>query len=63
MPTATAARTAAPKLDEFLDAGPLLIDDEMIAFEDDDRSDREHTACLADPWVTATTRFACDNNS
>ncbi|MER5727901.1 SflA family class IV lanthipeptide [Streptomyces sp. NPDC002138] len=57
---------ATPELGEFLDlldAGPLLVDDEAIAFEDDDRSDREHTACLADPWVTATTRFACENNS
>ncbi|MEU5919695.1 SflA family class IV lanthipeptide [Streptomyces sp. NPDC047141] len=45
------------------DAGALEIDDDAIAFEDDDRGDREHTACLADPWVTATTRFACDLNS
>ncbi|MEU5216838.1 SflA family class IV lanthipeptide [Streptomyces sp. NPDC020807] len=49
--------------DRFRDAGPLEIDDELIPFEDDDRSDREHTACLSDPWVTATTRFACDLNS
>ncbi|MFF4169520.1 SflA family class IV lanthipeptide [Streptomyces sp. NPDC001744] len=49
--------------DGFRDAGPLEIDDEAIAFEDDDRADREHTACLADPWVTATTRFACDLNA
>ncbi|MEU2877116.1 SflA family class IV lanthipeptide [Streptomyces sp. NPDC007070] len=47
----------------FRDAGPLEIDDEAIVFEDDDRGDREPTACLADPWVTATTRFACDLNS
>ncbi|MET9697951.1 SflA family class IV lanthipeptide [Streptomyces sp. NPDC006529] len=60
MPTATPELTRPV---EFLDAGPLLIDDETIAFEDDDRGDREHTACLADPWVTATTRFACENNS
>ncbi|MEV4615727.1 SflA family class IV lanthipeptide [Kitasatospora sp. NPDC049258] len=52
-----------PKVDEFRDAGPLELDDEVIVFEDDDRSDREHTACLADPWVTATTRFACEKNS
>ncbi|MGW3561039.1 SflA family class IV lanthipeptide [Streptomyces sp. NPDC000963] len=45
------------------DAGPLEIDDETIVFEDDDRGEREHAACLADPWVTATTRFACDLNS
>ncbi|GAA2749561.1 MULTISPECIES: SflA family class IV lanthipeptide [Kitasatospora] len=48
---------------DFRDAGPLAIDDETLAFEDDDRADREVTACLADPWVTATTRFACDRNS
>ncbi|MET9931292.1 MULTISPECIES: SflA family class IV lanthipeptide [unclassified Streptomyces] len=48
---------------ELRDAGPLEIDDEMIVFEDDDRGGREHTPCLADPWVTATTRFACDLNS
>ncbi|MFJ4481385.1 SflA family class IV lanthipeptide [Streptomyces longwoodensis] len=49
--------------DRFRDEGPLEIDDEAIVFEDDDREDREPTACLADPWVTATTRFACDLNS
>ncbi|MEU3027730.1 SflA family class IV lanthipeptide [Streptomyces incarnatus] len=49
--------------DGFRDAGPLEIDDEAIAFEDDDRGDREPTACLADPWVTATTRFSCDLNA
>ncbi|MFF4713082.1 SflA family class IV lanthipeptide [Streptomyces eurythermus] len=49
--------------DGIRDAGPLEIDDESIAFEDDDHGDREPTACLADPWVTATTRFACDLNS
>ncbi|GAB1333020.1 SflA family class IV lanthipeptide [Streptomyces sp. NPDC093260] len=57
---------AVPDLREahgFRDAGPLEIDDEAIVFEDDDRGDREPTACLADPWVTATTRFACDLNS
>ncbi|SEB97883.1 SflA family class IV lanthipeptide [Streptomyces sp. TLI_105] len=57
---------AVPELlevDGIRDVGPLEIDDEAIAFEDDDRSDREHMACLADPWVTATTRFACDLNS
>ncbi|CAL9317801.1 MULTISPECIES: SflA family class IV lanthipeptide [unclassified Streptomyces] len=48
---------------DFRDAGPLAFDDEAIAFEDDDRTDREYTACLSDPWVTATTRFACDLNS
>ncbi|MEV5679970.1 SflA family class IV lanthipeptide [Streptomyces sp. NPDC052179] len=52
-----------PKVDQFRDAGPLELDDEAIVFEDDDRSDREHTACLSDPWVTATTRFSCDKNS
>ncbi|GAA1174076.1 hypothetical protein F4556_002704 [Kitasatospora gansuensis] len=51
------------KTDELRDAGPLELDDEVIVFEDDDRSDLEHTACLADPWVTATTRFACEKNS
>ncbi|MEU6932928.1 SflA family class IV lanthipeptide [Streptomyces sp. NPDC046385] len=51
------------EVDGFRDAGPLVIDDEAIVFEDDDRSDREYSACLADPWVTATTRFACDLNS
>ncbi|CAK7285941.1 MULTISPECIES: SflA family class IV lanthipeptide [Streptomyces] len=57
---------AVPELleaDGFRDAGPLEIDDEAIVFEDDDRGDREHTACLSDPWVTATTRFSCDLNS
>ncbi|MEU5665463.1 SflA family class IV lanthipeptide [Streptomyces longwoodensis] len=49
--------------DRFRDEAPLEIDDEAIVFEDDDREDREPTACLADPWVTATTRFACDLNS
>ncbi|WP_195911411.1 SflA family class IV lanthipeptide [Streptomyces kaniharaensis] len=49
--------------DEIRDAGPLVVDDEAIAFEDDDRSDHDATACLAGPWVTATTRFACDRNS
>ncbi|MEU3286064.1 SflA family class IV lanthipeptide [Streptomyces longwoodensis] len=52
-----------PEADRFRDEGPLEIDDEAIVFEDDDREDREPTACLADPWVTATTRFACDLNS
>ncbi|MDJ0384210.1 SflA family class IV lanthipeptide [Streptomyces sp. G-G2] len=60
MPTAT---PLLPKLDEVRDAGPLEVDEESIVFEDDDRSDLEPTACLADPWVTATTRFACENNS
>ncbi|CAL9336135.1 SflA family class IV lanthipeptide [Streptomyces sp. enrichment culture] len=57
---------AVPNLleaDGIRDAGPLVIDDEAIVFEDDDRGDHEPTACLADPWVTATTRFACDLNS
>ncbi|MEU3415867.1 MULTISPECIES: SflA family class IV lanthipeptide [unclassified Streptomyces] len=49
--------------DGFRDAGPLEIDDEAIVFEDDDRGHLDPTACLADPWVTATTRFACDLNS
>ncbi|GAA5053942.1 SflA family class IV lanthipeptide [Streptomyces sp. SID10815] len=49
--------------DGFRDAGPLEIDDEAIVFEDDDRGDREPSACLADPWVTATTRLGCDLNS
>ncbi len=43
---------AVPELleaDGFRDAGPLEIDDEAIVFEDDDRGDREHTACLSDP--------------
>ncbi|MFI5528427.1 SflA family class IV lanthipeptide [Kitasatospora sp. NPDC051853] len=48
---------------EIRDAGPLLVDDEFLAFEDDDRSDHEATACLAEPWVTATTRVGCDWNS
>ncbi|MCS0603568.1 SflA family class IV lanthipeptide [Streptomyces sp. LP11] len=52
-----------PRARDVRDAGPLELDDELIVFEDDDRGDREHTACLADPWVTATTRFACDFNS
>ncbi|MEV7211537.1 SflA family class IV lanthipeptide [Kitasatospora cineracea] len=45
------------------DAGPLAVDDETLVFEDDDRTDHGPTACLADPWVTATTRVACDFNS
>ncbi|KQV23901.1 MULTISPECIES: SflA family class IV lanthipeptide [unclassified Kitasatospora] len=49
------------KTADFRDAGPLELDDEVIVFEDDDRSDLEHTACLADPWVTATTRYGCDD--
>ncbi|GAA2796731.1 SflA family class IV lanthipeptide [Kitasatospora sp. CM 4170] len=53
----------AALLEEVRDAGPLAIDDEAIAFEDDGRSDHEATACLADPWVTATTHYACDFNS
>ncbi|MEV7602152.1 SflA family class IV lanthipeptide [Kitasatospora sp. NPDC089797] len=53
----------ATMTEEIRDAGPLLIDDETVRFEDDDHGDREATACLADPWVTATTRFACDFNS
>ncbi|MER7842624.1 SflA family class IV lanthipeptide [Kitasatospora sp. NPDC096077] len=50
-------------IEEIRDAGPLMVDDEAVLFEDDDRADREATACLADPWVTATTRLACDFNS
>ncbi|MFG3052608.1 SflA family class IV lanthipeptide [Kitasatospora sp. NPDC048239] len=50
-------------IEEIRDAGPLVVDDEAIVFEDDDRNDHDATACLADPWVTATTRFACDFNS
>ncbi|MFI8433442.1 SflA family class IV lanthipeptide [Streptomyces sp. NPDC079020] len=60
MPT---AMLELQKVDEVRDAGPLAVDDEAIVFEDDDRSDREHTACLSDPWVTATTRFECQKNS
>ncbi|WP_266273090.1 SflA family class IV lanthipeptide [Kitasatospora purpeofusca] len=51
--------TELPKVDEFSYAGPLVVDDETLVFEDDDRSDHGATACLVDPWVTATTRFAC----
>ncbi|MGW4897398.1 SflA family class IV lanthipeptide [Kitasatospora sp. NPDC004240] len=50
-------------IDEIRDAGPLVVDEEAITFEDDDRADHDATACLADPWVTATTRFACDFTS
>ncbi|MEK2492937.1 SflA family class IV lanthipeptide [Kitasatospora purpeofusca] len=53
------AMTELPKADEFSYAGPLVVDDETLVFEDDDRSDHGATACLVDPWVTATTRFAC----
>ncbi|MCG6497719.1 SflA family class IV lanthipeptide [Kitasatospora sp. A2-31] len=53
----------AALLEEVRDAGPLAIDDEAIVFEDDDRGDHDATACLADPWVTATTHYACDFNS
>ncbi|RKE17750.1 SflA family class IV lanthipeptide [Streptomyces sp. TLI_171] len=55
MPVATLA--------EIRDAGPLVVDDETLLFEDDDRAELDPTACLADPWVTATTRIACDFNS
>jgi hypothetical protein len=34
---------------------------EDVRFEGDDLEAGEHLACLADPWVTATTRFACDD--
>jgi hypothetical protein len=47
---------------ELPDAGPLDIEDEMICFEDDLDPERGAEACLADPWVTATTRIACDGN-
>ncbi|MFF0295316.1 SflA family class IV lanthipeptide [Kitasatospora sp. NPDC004615] len=47
-------------LTEIRDAGPLLVDDDSLLFEDDDRADHDPTACLVDPWVTATTRIACD---
>ncbi|GGZ70455.1 SflA family class IV lanthipeptide [Streptomyces subrutilus] len=45
---------------QIRDAGPLDLEDEPIAFEDDVDPGRRVEACLADPWVTATTRFACD---
>ncbi|MFF9499603.1 SflA family class IV lanthipeptide [Streptomyces sp. NPDC014656] len=63
MPVAVPELLEADTPLDFRDAGPLEIDDAAIAFEDDDRGDREYTACLSDPWVTATTRFACDFNS
>ncbi|MER7755355.1 SflA family class IV lanthipeptide [Kitasatospora sp. NPDC097643] len=50
-------------LEEIRDAGPLLVDDEALVFEDDHNSDHDATACLADPWVTATTWWNCDGNS
>ncbi|MEU9079534.1 SflA family class IV lanthipeptide [Kitasatospora sp. NPDC004745] len=53
----------AAMIEEIRDAGPLVLDDEAIVFEDDHNADHDATACLADPWVTATTRFACDFNS
>jgi hypothetical protein len=49
-----------PVVDELFGSNPLVVDDEAIVFEDDDRGDHGATACLDDPWVTATTRFACD---
>ncbi|MCM2422985.1 SflA family class IV lanthipeptide [Streptomyces sp. RKAG293] len=45
---------------DIRDAGPLDVEAEGIAFEDDLHPGRGAEACLADPWVTATTRFACD---
>ncbi|KAA6215623.1 hypothetical protein ACVW0K_000079 [Streptomyces filamentosus] len=63
MPVAVPELLEADGSLDFRDAGPLEIDDAALAFEDDDRADREYTACLSDPWVTATTRFACDFNS
>ncbi|WP_406205933.1 SflA family class IV lanthipeptide [Kitasatospora sp. NBC_01560] len=50
-------------LNEIRDAGPLVVDDEAVLFEDDDRTEHSAAPCLADPWVTATTRFACDLNT
>lgn len=46
--------------EDVRDAGPIDLDDLAVGFEDAADADREHTACLADPWVTATTRVACD---
>lgn len=42
------------------DAGPLDVEDQMVSFEDEFSPGRGHEACLAEPFVTATTRVACD---
>jgi len=34
--------------------------EELVDFEGDDLDAGEHLACLAEPWVTATTRILCD---
>lgn len=34
--------------------------EELVDFEGDDLEAGEHLACLAEPWVTATTRILCD---
>ncbi|MEU3461027.1 SflA family class IV lanthipeptide [Streptomyces sp. NPDC006733] len=47
---------------DIRDAGPLDLEAEVeaIDFEDELDPGRGAEACLADPWVTATTRFSCD---
>lgn len=47
---------------QIRDAGPLdvALEEEEIPFEEQTDPSRGLQACLADPWVTATTRFACD---
>ncbi|WP_329395277.1 SflA family class IV lanthipeptide [Streptomyces melanogenes] len=47
---------------QIRDAGPLevAVEEEEIPFEEQADPSRGLQACLADPWVTATTRFACD---
>ncbi|MFI6639111.1 SflA family class IV lanthipeptide [Streptomyces sp. NPDC050504] len=50
---------------QIRDAGPLEIaleelESGEIPFEEMADPSRGVQACLSDPWVTATTRFACD---
>ena len=42
------------------DAGPLDVEEETFAFEDEYDVAGAFEACLQDPFPTATTRVACD---
>ena len=55
--SADADKVISNKLIASADAD-LMILDKLIAFED--AESREHQACLAEPFVTATTRFGCE---
>ncbi|GCE00133.1 SflA family class IV lanthipeptide [Embleya hyalina] len=47
---------------EIRDAGPLdvEVEEELVEFEDETNPERRIESCLAEPWVTATTRVGCD---